>query len=146
MLRDDEADESEDEAAPLMQDDAALLMEAGGLASSSASAPAARAPSPSPAPFAPADDEYDENDDEADGVLPRELVCPITQELMRDPVLAADGFSYERLAMQRWFGTGQRRRTPDQPLPRYDTLHLRRIQRLTRLSGRCGDLGHSGSI
>ena len=29
MLRDDEADESEDEAAPLMQDDAALLMEAG---------------------------------------------------------------------------------------------------------------------
>jgi len=27
---------------------------------------------------------------------PRELVCPITQELLRDPVVAEDGHTYER--------------------------------------------------
>lgn len=34
--------------------------------------------------------------------VPVELICPITREVMRDPVLAADGFSYERTAIQRW--------------------------------------------
>lgn len=41
---------------------------------------------------------------------PKELICPITQELMVDPVFAEDGFSYERIAMERWFSTGNRRR------------------------------------
>ena len=27
---------------------------------------------------------------------PRELVCPITQELLKDPVVAEDGHTYER--------------------------------------------------
>lgn len=30
------------------------------------------------------------------------LFCPITQEPMRDPVLAADGFTYERAAIATW--------------------------------------------
>mmetsp|Transcript_62241 Transcript_62241/g.140767 ORF Transcript_62241/g.140767 Transcript_62241/m.140767 type:complete len:397 (+) Transcript_62241:96-1286(+) len=40
---------------------------------------------------------------------PKEMICPITQELMVDPVLAEDGFTYERVAMERWFSTGRRR-------------------------------------
>jgi U-box domain len=37
------------------------------------------------------------------------LVCPITQELFVDPVLAEDGHTYERSAITRWFGTGNTR-------------------------------------
>lgn len=33
----------------------------------------------------------------------RELICPITQELFNDPVVAEDGHTYERIALQRWF-------------------------------------------
>lgn len=35
--------------------------------------------------------------------FPLEFLCPITRELMTDPVIAADGFSYERAAISRWF-------------------------------------------
>jgi hypothetical protein len=37
----------------------------------------------------------------------RELICPITQELMRDPVVAEDGYTYEREAILRWFSVGR---------------------------------------
>ena len=30
------------------------------------------------------------------------FICPITQEIMTDPVIAADGFSYERTAIEQW--------------------------------------------
>lgn len=40
------------------------------------------------------------------------LVCPITQEIMSDPVIAEDGHSYERLALQRWFDEQQRQGKP----------------------------------
>lgn len=33
---------------------------------------------------------------------PNELLCPITLELMRDPVIAADGHTYEREAITAW--------------------------------------------
>jgi hypothetical protein len=33
--------------------------------------------------------------------VPKELICPITQELMVDPVFAEDGFSYERVKKQK---------------------------------------------
>jgi len=39
----------------------------------------------------------------------RELVCPITQELMRDAVVAEDGYTYEREAILRWFSVGKTR-------------------------------------
>ena len=38
-----------------------------------------------------------------------DMICPITQCTMSDPVFAADGFTYERDAIQRWFATGHRR-------------------------------------
>lgn len=39
--------------------------------------------------------------------LPNELLCPITQQTMSDPVVAADGYSYERHAMQQWLAGGK---------------------------------------
>ena len=40
-----------------------------------------------------------------------DFVCPISGELMRDPVVAADGNSYERESIQRWLGPPLNRRT-----------------------------------
>lgn len=40
---------------------------------------------------------------------PNEFKCPITQEVMKDPVVASDGFSYEREALVTLFKTGDRR-------------------------------------
>ena len=34
------------------------------------------------------------------------LLCPITRDLMVDPVATVDGYSYERSAIVRWFGYG----------------------------------------
>jgi WD40 repeat protein len=35
--------------------------------------------------------------------IPSEWICPITSEIMTDPVLCEDGFSYERAAISAWF-------------------------------------------
>ena len=44
---------------------------------------------------------------------PRHLLCPITQELMTDPVVGADGHTYERSAMEGWLnGPDARGRSP----------------------------------
>jgi hypothetical protein len=34
--------------------------------------------------------------------MPGAFMCPIGHEVMRDPVLAGDGFSYERTNIARW--------------------------------------------
>jgi hypothetical protein len=34
--------------------------------------------------------------------IPPEFMCPITMDIMTDPVVAADGFTYERLAIETW--------------------------------------------
>lgn len=34
------------------------------------------------------------------------FICPITHEIMRDPVVAADGHSYERAAISQWLSRG----------------------------------------
>jgi hypothetical protein len=34
--------------------------------------------------------------------IPPEFMCPITMEIMADPVVAADGFTYERSAIETW--------------------------------------------
>ena len=42
----------------------------------------------------------------AEGTLDaQEFCCPITQSVMLDPVMAADGFVYERKAIERWIAT-----------------------------------------
>ncbi|XP_071788780.1 WD repeat, SAM and U-box domain-containing protein 1-like [Asterias amurensis] len=37
-----------------------------------------------------------------DDGIPDEYLCPITRELMKDPVIAADGYSYERSSIEAW--------------------------------------------
>ncbi|XP_066977665.1 WD repeat, SAM and U-box domain-containing protein 1-like isoform X3 [Macrobrachium rosenbergii] len=39
---------------------------------------------------------------------PKEYLCPITKELFTDPVLCADGFTYERVALEAWLADGKR--------------------------------------
>eukprot|EP00002_Diphylleia_rotans_P001682 TRINITY_DN10941_c0_g1_i2.p1 TRINITY_DN10941_c0_g1~~TRINITY_DN10941_c0_g1_i2.p1 ORF type:complete len:325 (-),score=42.59 TRINITY_DN10941_c0_g1_i2:809-1783(-) len=34
--------------------------------------------------------------------IPEEFFCPITMAILQDPVVAADGFTYERTEIQRW--------------------------------------------
>ena len=36
------------------------------------------------------------------GQIHPDFICPITQELMNDPVFASDGHTYERCAIARW--------------------------------------------
>ena len=39
---------------------------------------------------------------EGRGGVPEEIVCPITHEIMLDPVVAADAHTYERKAIETW--------------------------------------------
>lgn len=43
-----------------------------------------------------------DHDDDSDQP-PREYFCPISHEVMTDPVVAADGFTYERVSVETWF-------------------------------------------
>eukprot|EP00903_Cladosiphon_okamuranus_P014066 g13074.t1 len=48
---------------------------------------------------------------------PRQFLCPITQALVMDPVVAADGHSYERHAILEWFEACRRdSRPPTSPM------------------------------
>jgi hypothetical protein len=35
--------------------------------------------------------------------IPNDCLCPITNEIMEDPVITCDGYSYERSSITRWF-------------------------------------------
>jgi len=54
---------------------------------------------PPPAPAA----EQEEKEEEQQLNVEDALYCPITLELMTDPVIAADGHTYERSAIEDWF-------------------------------------------
>ncbi|XP_055338095.1 WD repeat, SAM and U-box domain-containing protein 1-like [Paramacrobiotus metropolitanus] len=41
-----------------------------------------------------------------DDNAPSEFLCPVTNEIMRDPVIALDGISYEKTALEAWFKKG----------------------------------------
>lgn len=49
--------------------------------------------------------EEEANEDDS---IPNECFCPITQEIMEDPVIAQDGHTYERAAIKRWLDMGKR--------------------------------------
>ena len=46
------------------------------------------------------------------GGPPKELICPITQEMMVEPVIAADGHTYERESIERWLSGASHQRSP----------------------------------
>eukprot|EP01084_Bolivina_argentea_P212056 360548_1 len=37
--------------------------------------------------------------------IPKEFICPITKEIMQDPVIAFDGYSYDRIAIEQYLKT-----------------------------------------
>lgn len=39
--------------------------------------------------------------------VPEEFLCPITQDIMRDPVTCSDGFTYDSNAIAEWFMSGK---------------------------------------
>lgn len=39
--------------------------------------------------------------------IPQEFICPITHEIMKNPVISEDGFTYEKSAILEWFSTGK---------------------------------------
>lgn len=53
------------------------------------------------------------------GDEPQDFVCPITRSLMQDPVIAADGHSYERSAIEQWIAT--KRVSPKTNVPLHNT-------------------------
>ena len=36
------------------------------------------------------------------------MMCPISCETMKDPVICVDGQTYERVCIEQWFATGKR--------------------------------------
>ncbi|KAM9850689.1 WD repeat, SAM and U-box domain-containing protein 1-like [Aulostomus maculatus] len=59
--------------------------------------------------------------EQSGAVWPDEFLCPITRELMKDPVIAADGYSYEREPIENWI-RGKNKTSPMTNLPLLTTL------------------------
>ena len=53
---------------------------------------------------------------------PNAFLCPITRLLFVEPVVAADGHTYEKSAIQEWFTSNEEARSPmtGEPLPNND--------------------------
>jgi cold shock CspA family protein len=79
--------------------------------------PPARPAPPPPARAAPARPAPPPRDDD----VPEEFLCPITFEMMTDPVIAADGHTYERRAIEAWFSRARTSPVTNEPL---EHLHL----------------------
>ena len=43
------------------------------------------------------------SNDSTSDEIPIDFICPITRELIHDPVIASDGFTYERKSINEWF-------------------------------------------
>ncbi|KAJ1445654.1 hypothetical protein M885DRAFT_414912, partial [Pelagophyceae sp. CCMP2097] len=59
---------------------------------------------------------------------PSEFVCPITLTMMRDPVLCADGHSYERRAIDGWLRAHATSPLTNLPLSSRDTTPNRALR------------------
>ena len=66
-------------------------------------------------------------DGAADG-LRADLRCPISLEVMRDPVIAADGHSYERASIEQWLRTRRTSPLTGQPLPNQTLIPNHRLR------------------
>ena len=42
-------------------------------------------------------------------IIPQDYLCPITHEIMKNPVIAADGHTYEEKSIIEWLSRGNRR-------------------------------------
>eukprot|EP00802_Teleaulax_amphioxeia_P020772 Tamp_21072.p1 GENE.Tamp_21072~~Tamp_21072.p1 ORF type:complete len:329 (+),score=62.23 Tamp_21072:44-988(+) len=55
--------------------------------------------------------------EELDAVLEASFRCPISMEIMTDPVFAADGHTYEKVEMERWLQTHETSPLTNEKLP-----------------------------
>jgi hypothetical protein len=55
--------------------------------------------------------------EELDSVLEASFRCPISMEIMTEPVFAADGHTYEKLEMERWLQTHETSPLTNEKLP-----------------------------
>ncbi|EMS59928.1 U-box domain-containing protein 16 [Triticum urartu] len=56
----------------------------------------------------PLDSKVDADDDDAEPLAPPpDFRCPISLDLMRDPVVSSSGQTYDRESITRWFGAGK---------------------------------------
>ena len=62
------------------------------------------------------DEEYQAEMDDDDDMVPSHLLCPITLALMRDPVIAADGHTYEHYAIAKVIAGTPSNRLPRSPM------------------------------
>ncbi|XP_011028465.1 PREDICTED: U-box domain-containing protein 35-like isoform X2 [Populus euphratica] len=53
---------------------------------------------------------------------PKHLICPILKDLMDDPCVAADGYTYNRKAIQKWLEENDKSPMTNLPLPNKDLL------------------------
>ena len=67
-------------------------------------------PPPPPAPVAavPPRDPQQSSKEMLEEDVDAAFVCPITNDVMSDPVITADGMTYERRAIEAWFAQGNR--------------------------------------
>ena len=73
------------------------------------------------------------------GAPPPSFICPLTLELMVDPVTAADGHSYESAAIKQWLQSSALSPLTGKTLPNKKlTRSPRAAQRDRRVAGRIG--------
>ena len=64
--------------------------------------------------------------------IPTEFICPITGELFFEPVIAADSFTYEKMAIQTWLNSKDTSPITDAKLGNKDLIPNLVIQKMTR--------------
>ena len=62
--------------------------------------------------------------------LPTEFICPISLDLMTDPVVASDGFTYERECITKWFSEHNTSPTTNAPLNNLGLIENRGLRNL----------------
>ncbi|CAK9049228.1 unnamed protein product [Durusdinium trenchii] len=60
------------------------------------------------------------------------FICPITHDVMTDPVVSADGYTYERAAIARWFETSRKSPVTGQTLPHADLVPNQSVRTLLK--------------
>lgn len=59
-----------------------------------------------------------------------EFLCPITYELIREPVVAMDGHTYEKSAIEKWLKSNQTSPRSGEPMDTIRSPPIRNIHRL----------------
>jgi hypothetical protein len=71
--------------------------------------------------------------------VPEGFICPLTQEIMSDPVIDPEGNSYERSAIEEWLNKNKTSPITRSPLAIGDLIPNRALQ--TAIEEKCKELG-----